>query len=563
MKTAGKERESGRCGEVPCEGSFKPIAGSGERGFAGEPPCRSAAGAAPEGRSRGNSSRAFGSLAGTWLSKRRILPCLLPLILFICWNLATSSGLAPEYLLPSPRTVWETVCAYMGAVSEGYADAYAGRFWGDLSASLGRVGSGYLLAVIPGVALGLASGRSPALAPPGTVVAWHRLPGHRVPDRACWLLSGLPQRGGGGGLSASGTHQGGPDAWIRAAGHFFPGRDSVRHAAGADGFAGGARHEFFVFGTRRTDRRSGRPRCNDYGRAAGRARGSAGFGHHSDRAGGVAMRRVAYEGAVGGFGEPEAAVKPFFACSGIWKSFRKGGESRLVLPGVSVAIPRGGVLALIGASGCGKTTLLNILAGFDAPDAGTVTLEGRPCGGPGPDRAVVFQEPALFPWLTALENVEIGLEAAGIPSAARRARALDMLTLTGLSGRENQIPAELSGGQKQRVSLARVLALSPPVLLMDEPFAALDAITREQMQLLLVTLHARIGMGIILVTHDVEEALLLGDEVCVMAPGQGIVASRRVEVPRTGDVTDRKLLRELKTILRQSMAGQGGPLLLS
>ena len=251
------------------------------------------------------------------------------------------------------------------------------------------------------------------------------------------------------------------------------------------------------------------------------------------------MRRVAYEGAVGGLGEPEAAVKPFFACSGIWKSFRKGGESRLVLPGVSVAIPRGGVLALIGASGCGKTTLLNILAGFDAPDAGTVTLEGRPCGGPGPDRAVVFQEPALFPWLTALENVEIGLEAAGIPSAARRARALDMLTLTGLSGRENQIPAELSGGQKQRVSLARVLALSPPVLLMDEPFAALDAITREQMQ------------------------LLLGDEVCVMAPGQGIVASRRVEVPRTGDVTDRKLLRELKTILRQSMAGQGGPLLLS
>ena len=247
------------------------------------------------------------------------------------------------------------------------------------------------------------------------------------------------------------------------------------------------------------------------------------------------MRRVAYEGAVGGLGEPEAAVTPFFACSGIWKSFRKGGESRLVLPGVSVAIPRGGVLALIGASGCGKTTLLNILAGFDAPDAGTVTLEGRPCGGPGPDRAVVFQEPALFPWLTALENVEIGLEAAGIPSAARRARALDMLALTGLSGRENQIPAELSGGQKQ---------------LMDEPFAALDAITREQMQLLLVTLHARIGMGIILVTHDVEEALLLGDEVCVMAPGQGIVASRRVEVPRTGDVADRELLRELKTILR-------------
>ena len=230
-----------------------------------------------------------------------------------------------------------------------------------------------------------------------------------------------------------------------------------------------------------------------------------------------------------------------------------------MLPGVSVAVPRGGVLALIGASGCGKTTLLNILAGFDVPDAGTVTLEGRPCGGPGPDRAVVFQEPALFPWLTALENVEIGLEAAGVPPDARRARALDMLALTGLSGREGQIPAELSGGQKQRVALARVLALSPPVLLMDEPFAALDAITREQMQSLLMALHARIGMGIVLVTHDVEEALLLGDEVCVMASGQGIVASRRVEAPRTGEVADRDLLRELKAILRQSMEGQGGP----
>ena len=240
----------------------------------------------------------------------------------------------------------------------------------------------------------------------------------------------------------------------------------------------------------------------------------------------------------------------------IKKSFTEG---EAVLDNISLEISKGEFITLLGSSGCGKTTLLNILAGFDVPDAGTVTLEGRPCGGPGPDRAVVFQEPALFPWLTALENVEIGLEAAGVPPDARRARALDMLALTGLSGREGQIPAELSGGQKQRVALARVLALSPPVLLMDEPFAALDAITREQMQSLLMALHARIGMGIVLVTHDVEEALLLGDEVCVMASGQGIVASRRVEAPRTGEVADRELLRELKAILRQSMEGQGGP----
>lgn len=166
-------------------------------------------------------------------------PLHLPLILFICWNLATSSGLAPEYLLPSPRTVWETVCAYMGAVSEGYADAYAGRFWGDLSASLGRVGSGYLLAVIPGVALGLASGRSPALASllspiingvravPG--ISWLPLAllwlgiGFRATVFLIALAGFFPaylNAAGGGGLSASGTHQGGPDAWIRAAGLF-------------------------------------------------------------------------------------------------------------------------------------------------------------------------------------------------------------------------------------------------------------------------------------------------------------------------------------------------------
>ena len=239
---------------------------------------------------------------------------------------------------------------------------------------------------------------------------------------------------------------------------------------------------------------------------------------------------------------------------------------------VTFGIEKGELCVVLGPSGAGKTTVLNLLGGMDKVTSGTIQVGDKIITGMrGPqlteyrrlDVGFVFQFYNLMPSLTALENVEIGLEAAGIPSAARRARALDMLTLTGLSGRENQIPAELSGGQKQRVSLARVLALSPPVLLMDEPFAALDAITREQMQLLLVTLHARIGMGIILVTHDVEEALLLGDEVCVMAPGQGIVASRRVEVPRTGDVTDRKLLRELKTILRQSMAGQGGPLLLS
>lgn len=153
-------REAEGCGGLPHEAPSVP---SPPKGFTGELR-RGAAGAGPEGPPRGNPLRASGRFAGAWGLKGRILPWLLPLLLFVCWESATSGGLAPEYLLPSPGTVWETVCAYMGAVSEGHADAYTGRFWGDVSASLGRVASGYLLAAIPGVALGLASGRVPALA---------------------------------------------------------------------------------------------------------------------------------------------------------------------------------------------------------------------------------------------------------------------------------------------------------------------------------------------------------------------------------------------------------------
>mgnify|MGYP000441790323 CR=1 FL=1 len=153
-------RKAEGCGGLPLEAPSVPAA---PKGFTGELR-RGAAGAGPEGPPRGSPLRASGRFAGAWGLKGRILPWLLPLLLFVCWESATSGGLAPEYLLPSPGTVWETVCAYMGAVSEGHADAYAGRFWGDVSASLGRVASGYLLAAIPGVALGLASGRVPALA---------------------------------------------------------------------------------------------------------------------------------------------------------------------------------------------------------------------------------------------------------------------------------------------------------------------------------------------------------------------------------------------------------------
>lgn len=251
MKMAGKASREMR--GVPCEGSFKPITDPVKRfrrGAASPGYC----GSGPEGRSRGNSLRAFGSLAGTWFRRRVSCP---PLILFFV-GAATFSGLAPEYLLPSPRTVWGNGVRVYGRGIGRYADAYAGRFWGDLSASLGRVGR---LPVGSDPRRGAGSGQaSPALASllspiingavravPG--ISWlplallwrHRLPGHRVPDRAGGVLSGLPQRGGGGGLSASGTHQSRPDAWIRAAGHF---RVVIPSAMPQVRVCGGARHEF-------------------------------------------------------------------------------------------------------------------------------------------------------------------------------------------------------------------------------------------------------------------------------------------------------------------------------
>ena len=214
--------------------------------------------------------------------------------------------------------------------------------------------------------------------------------------------------------------------------------------------------------------------------------------------------------------------------------------------------------------------MLKLINGLSAPTQGKIYIDGKDISQENQtllrrNIGYVIQGIGLFPHMTVRKNIAYVPSLLNQHDKERTRKAVERLI--GVVGLEQEMldryPSELSGGQRQRVGIARALAANPDILLMDEPFAALDAITREQMQLLLVTLHARIGMGIILVTHDVEEALLLGDEVCVMAPGQGIVASRRVGVPRTGDVTDRKLLRELKTILRQSMAGQGGPLLLS
>jgi NitT/TauT family transport system ATP-binding protein len=201
---------------------------------------------------------------------------------------------------------------------------------------------------------------------------------------------------------------------------------------------------------------------------------------------------------------------------GVGKSFRVNGHRPVALSQVSFAVRRGEILAILGPSGCGKTTLLNIIAGFLPADQGSVLVRGRPVSGPGPDRAVVFQEDALFPWLTAAENIAFGLKRLPLDKAERRERVERFLALVGLEGYGGYLPQALSGGMKQRVALARVLVLEPELLLMDEPFASLDAQTRWEMHQLLTSLQADLAQTVVLVTHDLEEAVKLADRVLVM-----------------------------------------------
>ena len=191
------------------------------------------------------------------------------------------------------------------------------------------------------------------------------------------------------------------------------------------------------------------------------------------------------------------------------------------LQDVSLSLEGGTLLSVLGPSGCGKTTLLNILAGFLAPTSGRVTLNGHTVGGPDAERGMVFQQGALFEWMSVRDNVEFGPRMAGVPGAERRAASDRLLEVTGLSGFGDKSTYELSGGMQQRVALARCLANDPDVILMDEPLGALDALTREKMQGLVLELWKETGKTIVLITHSVEEALLLGERLIVMAPRPG------------------------------------------
>jgi NitT/TauT family transport system ATP-binding protein len=225
--------------------------------------------------------------------------------------------------------------------------------------------------------------------------------------------------------------------------------------------------------------------------------------------------------------------KPVLACEKISRSFDSGGARQRVLQDIDLQLDEGECLVLIGPSGCGKSTLLNIIAGFDRPSSGRVLLRGRPVEKPGPDKAMVFQDYTLLPWLNARENIEIGLRIQNVPALQRRATALQFLELVGLAAVAERPSYKLSGGMQQRVAIARALALRPSVLLMDEPFGALDAFQRAIMHREVVRIWHATKASTIFVTHSLEEAIVLGDRVISMAPGAiGLTGMLEINLPR-------------------------------
>lgn len=196
------------------------------------------------------------------------------------------------------------------------------------------------------------------------------------------------------------------------------------------------------------------------------------------------------------------------------------------LADINLTLESGELLVVLGPSGCGKTTLLNLIAGFVPYQHGSITLEGQRVTGPGAERGVVFQNEGLLPWRNVQDNVALGLQLAGVDKAQRRQAAEQMLKKVGLEGAEKRFIWQLSGGQRQRVGIARALAANPQLLLLDEPFGALDAFTREQMQTLLLKLWHETGKQVLLITHDIEEAIFMATELVLLSPGPGRVVER-------------------------------------
>ena len=249
---------------------------------------------------------------------------------------------------------------------------------------------------------------------------------------------------------------------------------------------------------------------------------------------------------------------------GVTKWYRTGSVEVHALDVISLEVGQGEFLCLVGPSGCGKSTLLDIMAGLTKADSGRVLADGQPIEGPGPQRLVLFQEAALFPWLTAYGNVMFGLKLKrDLGRHRRRELAAEYLALVGLESFSHANVHELSGGMKQRVALARALAPDPKVLLMDEPFAALDAMTRDYLYADIQRIWAERGKTIVFVTHDVREAVCLGDRVLLMSPRPGRIGREfKVPLARPRDINSPRLAElaaEIAVALRQAGPGASTP----
>jgi nitrate/nitrite transport system ATP-binding protein len=230
-------------------------------------------------------------------------------------------------------------------------------------------------------------------------------------------------------------------------------------------------------------------------------------------------------------------TKPFLKVDQVAKSFTRGGATNEVLRDINLTIERGEFVSIIGHSGCGKSTLLNLIAGLTQVTSGGVLLENREVNAPGPDRAVVFQNHSLLPWLTVYDNVKIAVDKVfgSVKSKAERHDwTMQNLALVQMTHAVDKRPSEISGGMKQRVGIARGLAMEPKVLLMDEPFGALDALTRAHLQDQVMQIHARLGNTAIMITHDVDEAVLLSDRIVMMTNGPSATIGEilTVDLPR-------------------------------
>jgi NitT/TauT family transport system ATP-binding protein len=250
---------------------------------------------------------------------------------------------------------------------------------------------------------------------------------------------------------------------------------------------------------------------------------------------------------------PPANQKNSITLSGVFRSFANSqGFFTPALQNIDLEIEQGEFVCIVGPSGCGKSTLLHLLAGLDRPTTGEIRVDGNVVQGPGTDRILIFQELGLFPWLTVRQNVEFGLKMSGLPRAERRERARTFLRLVHLSHFEDHYVHQISGGMKQRVALARSLALRPKILLMDEPFAALDAQTRDMLHDELERLWKETSPTIVFVTHNVREAVRLGDRVLLMSFRPGRIKSQfEIALPRPRHVEDQDVAHLSKQILGQ------------